>query len=191
MPPISTESLKISGLQSEKSDNVKLKWKKNSNVTKYIVLRSAKRNGTYKQIAIVSAKKNEFTDSKAKRGKFYYYKIRAISQNGSKKVTGPFSKSVRAGRALLCTPKFKVKRKNDGPIPYIQITINKAQGKYVEIYFQKNKQKKKEIRLASEKRKKKYKLQYKTTSNRIILWLRTYVKKGKTKRYSAFTKKRI
>ena len=168
-----------------------MKWKKNPRVTKYEVFRSVKKNGAYKKIATLAAGKYKYTDSKAKKGSAYYYKVRGIAQSGSDIVVGVFSQSVRTGRALLCTPYFKVKKKNDGDIPYIQINIKKAQGKYVEFYFQKNGHRKKKIRLASEKRKKNYKLQYKTTSKRVTLWLRTYVKKGKRKQYSSFAKRNI
>ena len=188
---ISTEWLRISGFQKVKSDYAQLKWKKNPSVTKYEVFRSIKKNGAYKKIATLAAGKYEYTDSKAKKGSTYYYKVRGIAQTGSDVVVGAFSQSIRTGRALLRTPDFKVKRKSDGDIPYIQIIIKKAQGKYVELYFQKKGQRKKKIRLASEKRKKNYKLQYKTTSKRITLWLRTYVKRGKRKRYSSFAKRNI
>ena len=190
-PTIPAEWLRISGFQKIKSDYAQLKWKKNPSVTKYEVFRSVKKNGAYKKVATLAAGRNEYTDSKAKKGSAYYYKVRGIAQSGSDIVVGVFSQSVRTGRALLCTPDFKVKKKNDGDIPYIQIIIKKAQGKYVEFYFQKNGQRKKKIRLASEKRKKNYKLQYKTTSKRITLWLRTYVKRGKTKHYSSFAKRKI
>ena len=190
-PTIPAEWLRISGFQKIKSDYAQLKWKKNPSVTKYEVFRSVKKKGAYKKIATLAAGRNEYTDSKAKKGSAYYYKVRGIAQSGSDIVVGVFSQSVRTGRALLCTPDFKVKKKNDGDIPYIQIIIKKAQGKYVEFYFQKNGQRKKKIRLASEKRKKNYKLQYKTTSKRITLWLRTYVKRGKTKHYSSFAKRKI
>ena len=190
-PTIPAEWLRISGFQKIKSDYAQLKWKKNPSVTKYEVFRSVKKNGAYKKVATLAAGRNEYTDSKAKKGSAYYYKVRGIAQSGSDIVVGVFSQSVRTGRALLCTPDFKVKKKNDGDIPYIQIIIKKAQGKYVEFYFQKNGQRKKKIRLASEKRKKNYKLQYKTTAKRITLWLRTYVKRGKTKHYSSFAKRKI
>lgn len=53
-----------------------LVWSKSKGVTGYRIYRSTKKNGNYKMIKAVSAKKNtKFTDTKIKKNKKYYYKI--------------------------------------------------------------------------------------------------------------------
>lgn len=63
---------KVSNLTIKKNKkNITLTWKKVSGAKKYIILRAAKKNGTYKKIASVS----KTTYSKKKTKKAYYYKV--------------------------------------------------------------------------------------------------------------------
>lgn len=57
-------------------NKVSLSWKKVSNVAKYEVYRSTSKNGKYTKVATV--KSNKYTDKKVKKGKTYYYKVRAV-----------------------------------------------------------------------------------------------------------------
>lgn len=51
-------------------------WTKTTNTTKYKVYRATSKNGTYKLIKTTTSYK--FKDTTAKRGKTYYYKVKAV-----------------------------------------------------------------------------------------------------------------
>lgn len=68
---------------------VKLTWKKIKNVRKYEVYQSTKKNKGYKKVATVV--KCSYTNRSQKRGKKYYYKVRALKMEAGKKVYGSFS----------------------------------------------------------------------------------------------------
>ena len=81
------------------SKKVTITWKKVTKATGYEVYRATSRNGKYKKIATI--KKNstvKYTDSKGlKKGKTYYYKVRAYKKSGSKTYYSAYSavKSVK------------------------------------------------------------------------------------------------
>ena len=47
--------------------------------TKYYVYRATSKNGKYTKVATVTA--TTYRDSKAKKGKTYYYKVKAVAAN--------------------------------------------------------------------------------------------------------------
>lgn len=178
--------LQITGVQGVPDDFPKIKWNQNPHATGYEIYRSEKKNTGYQKIQSITAKQTEFIDRKAKRGKSYYYKIRAIYDKVVPAVTGEFSQALRLKRQYLNTPVLKLKRvKKSGRIIYLKLTIRKSEGKQIQIYFQKGK-KKKIVRLRSKKIKRVYRLQYKSSAKHMTFQIRTYVKKGKRIRYSRF-----
>ena len=75
-----------------KKKKATLTWKKNSKATGYEIYRATKKNGKYKKIkTIKKASVVKFTDSKVKKGKTYYYKVRAYKTVKGNKATGKFS----------------------------------------------------------------------------------------------------
>lgn len=58
-----------------------VKFKKSSAASKCVIYRSTKKSKGYKKVATVSGQK--YTDKKVKRGKRYYYKVRALRGNGN------------------------------------------------------------------------------------------------------------
>ena len=76
--------------RSKKS--VVLSWKKQKNATGYEIYRSTKKKGKYKKIATIKkVSKASYTNKKLKKGKTYYYKVRAYKTQSGKKVYGTFS----------------------------------------------------------------------------------------------------
>lgn len=67
-----------------------LTWKKVKGAAGYQVYRSMRKNGKY-----VCVKKNlkaeKYTDKKLKKGKTYYYKVRAYKKVNGKTITGAYS----------------------------------------------------------------------------------------------------
>lgn len=72
--------------------SVVLSWKKQKNATGYEIYRSTKKKGKYKKIATIKkVSKATYTNKKLKKGKTYYYKVRAYKTQSGKKVYGTFS----------------------------------------------------------------------------------------------------
>ena len=73
-----------------------VKWKKATSINGYQVYRAASKKGKYKKVKdITKSKTVKYVNKKLKKGKTYYYKVRAYKKVGGKKVYGPFSKIVK------------------------------------------------------------------------------------------------
>lgn len=183
---ILSRKLQMTGVQGVPDDYPKMKWNQNPYATGYEIYRSRKKNAGYQKIQLFTSAQTEFVDRKAKRGKSYYYKIRAVYDKVTPMITGEFSGTLRLKRQYLNTPVLKLKRVGkNGKTAYLKLTVRKSEGKKIQIYFQKGK-KKKIVRLRSKKIKRVYRLQYKSSAKHMTFQIRTYVKKGKRICYSRF-----
>ena len=63
------------------SGEPKVTWKKVTNADKYYVYRATSKSGKYTKVKTTTAK--AYTDTKAKAGKTYYYKVKAVSTKTS------------------------------------------------------------------------------------------------------------
>lgn len=70
-----------------------LKWKKVAGAKKYQVFMSSKKKGKFKKAMTV--KTTKATVKKLKKGKAYYFKVRACAKNAGKEINGAFSKTVK------------------------------------------------------------------------------------------------
>ena len=68
---------------------ITVKWKKVSGATGYYVYRATKSTGKYKKVKSTTSK--SWTNTKLKKGKKYYYKVKAYRKVSSKKVFGTWS----------------------------------------------------------------------------------------------------
>ena len=77
---------------------IDLSWKKVSGAKEYEIYRATSKNGKYKKIATTKARK--FTNTKLKKNRNYFYRIKAVQRIGNKKHTSAFSakKSARTKR---------------------------------------------------------------------------------------------
>ena len=87
---ITTYPNKVSSLsvKSKKAGQVTISWKKVSNANGYQIYRSTSKNGKYTKVKDLT--KTTYVDKNAKRGKKYYYKVRAYKKT-NKKFYGSFS----------------------------------------------------------------------------------------------------
>ena len=87
------------------SNQAKLKWKKVSGASGYIIYRANTKNGKYKKITTKNSKTLSYTNQKLTYGKTYYYKLRAYKTVDGKKVYGAYSiiKSIKI-KELQITP---------------------------------------------------------------------------------------
>ena len=78
---------------------IKLSWKKIKGAKGYVIYRSAKKSSGYKAIKTIKKGSTiKFTNKKLKKGKRYYYKIRAYKMVNGKRVFGKYSK-VKSAKA--------------------------------------------------------------------------------------------
>ena len=76
----------------KKSKAVKVKWSRVKGASGYQVYMAAKKNGKYKNVKnIKSAKTTVYTKTKLKKGKKYYFKVRAYKTVGKNKIKGKWS----------------------------------------------------------------------------------------------------
>lgn len=89
-----TKPSRVTKLKLKKKSKrvVKVSWKKQKNVSGYEVYRSTKKNKSFKKIkTLKKVGKVTYTNKKLKKGKTYYYKVRAYKVVSGKKVYGKFS----------------------------------------------------------------------------------------------------
>lgn len=92
--PAKVSSVKASAKSGKK---IKLTWKKTYNASGYEIYRATSKKGKYKKIkTITKAKTVSYTNKSLKKGKKYYYKIRAYRLIKGKKVYGSYSSVVSA-----------------------------------------------------------------------------------------------
>ena len=65
-------------IKSKSKTSIKIGWKAASKATSYEIYRSTSKSKKYKKVATVSASKKTFKDTKLKKNKKYYYKVRAV-----------------------------------------------------------------------------------------------------------------
>jgi len=90
--------VKLNSVKNTKGRKAVLKWKKVKNADGYVVYRATKKNGKYAAVKTINkGKKVTFTNKNLKKGKTYYYKIKAYKKVNGKKALGQFSavKSVK------------------------------------------------------------------------------------------------
>lgn len=88
-PSLSKPAIKKISKKGKKS--LKVSWKKVDGASKYQIYRSTKKNGKYKKVKILSSKTTSYTNKKLKKGKKYYYKVRAVVKVDGKNVYSAFS----------------------------------------------------------------------------------------------------
>ncbi len=131
---------RIKYVKSVGTGNLKITWNAVNGATQYEIYQSNSKNKGYKRIATVAG--TSYKQTSVRTGKFYYYKIRAIAENGQKsaysgiisgqtltKVKVKQVKSVEKGLEVSWTPvsgavKYAINRKGDGKGYKIIATVN-------------------------------------------------------------------
>lgn len=88
----------VSSLQAKavRGKGIKLTWKSLKSVDGYVIYRKTGKNGSYKKIKTAADKKSGgYTDKTAKKGKTYYYRIRAYTLVDGKKVYGSYTQGIK------------------------------------------------------------------------------------------------
>ena len=170
-----------------KGGEAAIAWKVVPQASQFEVYRSSKKNGNYKKIAVLQGQVTHYPDSRTKRNKYYFYKVRAQYQINGKSEWSAFSNTVKTKRTLLRKPKVKTRKSKH----ILTVTFQKYEGRYIDLYVGKKGRKKKAVKLKSKRIKKTLRLQYAVKAKNVYLYIRTYLGHGKKKRYSKFVKKKL
>lgn len=82
--------------KNSKKGTVLVSWKKVSGASGYEVYRSTKKSSGFKKVAAVKKGSTvKYTDKKLKKGRTYYYKVKAYRTVSGKKVPASYSKTVK------------------------------------------------------------------------------------------------
>ena len=65
-------------IKSKSKTSIKIGWKAALKATSYEIYRSTSKSKNYKKVATISASQKTFKDTKLKKNKKYYYKVRAV-----------------------------------------------------------------------------------------------------------------
>ena len=96
-----------SGICTPKSVNIR--WKPVAGISGYEIYRSVARNGKYTCLARLSSQSQAFMNTSVAPGKEYFYKVRAYTYSGNKRIRGKFSKILRANTKMLSKKKVTAK----------------------------------------------------------------------------------
>ena len=113
---VGPKATKVTSAKANKNGSVTVKWKKaksskKAKVAGYIVYVSSKADGTYKQIAKVSAKKAAVTLKKGlKANKTYYFKVAAYAKSGKSILPGSISEGSKSATVKKVEKKKATKK---------------------------------------------------------------------------------
>lgn len=86
------KKVSLSSVKNTGKKKATVKWKYDSKATGYQIYRSTKKSSGYKKVATVKRSTTSKAISKLKKGKIYYFKVRAYTVVDGKKYYGDFSK---------------------------------------------------------------------------------------------------
>lgn len=164
---------------ADRSGSVRITWKSSTDRDGFLLYRSTNKTG-YKRIAMITARTTTYLDRKVSAGTKYRYKAVPYVLKNGQTVRGSASK-VQTVSPRLMAPKYSLTKHRtvDGQ-RFLQIRLNKYQGKYVDVYIRKNVGRYVLLRLKNNNIKQQkgiFKLHYSFRNATISVKLRTYDKK--------------
>lgn len=164
---------------ADRSGNVRITWKNSADRDGFLLYRSTNKTG-YKRIAMITARTTTYLDRKVSAGTKYRYKAVPYVLKNGQTVRGSASK-IQTVSPRLMAPKYSLTKHRtvDGQ-RFLQIRLNKYQGKYVDVYIRKNVGRYVLLRLKNNNIKQQkgiFKLHYSFRNATISVKLRTYDKK--------------
>ena len=169
---------------ADRSGSVRITWKNSADRDGFLLYRSTNKTG-YKRIAMITARTTTYLDRKVSVGTKYRYKAVPYVLKNGQTVRGSASK-VQTVSPRLMAPKYSLtKHKTVDGQRFLQIRLNKYQGKYVDVYIRKNVGRCVLLRLKNNNIKQQkgiFKLHYSFRNATISVKLRTYDKKPVSQR---------
>ena len=183
--------IKINSIGLNKYNQPEIVWKKTSEGIGYEIYRAMSKKIKWQKIAVCEKNSSyRYTDKKAKAGQKYYYRIRLVKKTGGQKYYGKYSNVCMIKTLSIVKPKIKGTTGIYQKIPYVQITLKKYSGTYVEIYIRGRSRKYQKIKLKSSSIKRyKAKFKLKCDNKKAVYYfkVRTIVKKSKKRYYSVYS----
>lgn len=169
---------------ADRSGSVRITWKSSTDRDGFLLYRSTNKTG-YKRIAMITARTTTYLDRKVSAGTKYRYKAVPYVLKNGQTVRGSASK-IQTVSPRLMAPKYSLTKHRtvDGQ-RFLQIRLNKYQGKYVDVYIRKNVGRYVLLRLKNNNIKQQkgiFKLHYSFRNATISVKLRTYDKKPVSQR---------
>lgn len=169
---------------ADRSGSVRITWKNSADRDGFLLYRSTNKTG-YKRIAMITARTTTYLDRKVSAGTKYRYKAVPYVLKNGQTVRGSASK-IQTVSPRLMAPKYSLTKHRtvDGQ-RFLQIRLNKYQGKYVDVYIRKNVGRYVLLRLKNNNIKQQkgiFKLHYSFRNATISVKLRTYDKKPVSQR---------
>lgn len=129
-PDIQYTKVKFTYVKSKSYNRIALKWKKQSDASGYIIYRSTKKTGNYKQITKITKNSTISYTDKVAFNKKYYYKIRAYNKsNGT--VYSKYSSAKFCKASLPKTSKLTAKHTFRGKVSLKWKKVKGASGYYI------------------------------------------------------------
>ena len=179
-----------------------LTWDKTENADGYSIYRSQKKNKNFIEISTTSD--NEFSDTNAKKGNKYFYKIKSYINTGSvtysnrgdiaaSRILSSDSKIVKLELPYFEAPKISLKKtkSSSNSTNYLKVSFKKYSGSCMEIYIKKPGGKFSKLPLKSSKLSdygNNPLLSYSKSGTKVKIKARTYVQDGDEKKFSDYSK---
>lgn len=176
----------------QKGSHTALSWQPLTDVSGYVVYRSAKKNTGFEKIEVLGADAVKYVDKKSRRGKVYYYKMQSYKEKDGGYVYSEYS-AVKKMSLLLKAPALKVRKsgsyiyvswKKIGNAKGLQLCYKKSGGSYSKKLYTGKSLKKKGVRIPISSRNSIFNSRTAT----YCFKARIYKKSGKKKIYSAYCK---
>ncbi len=126
-PPEPQLPLVVRVQQPEQKKRAVISWKQAKRAVSYRIYRSDKKDGVYKKIAVRNAGSGQYTDKSVERGKYYYYRVTAVLENGGKRQSRRLAfacqvKSVKEVKLIrYSTSSIKVTWKKSGQAAFYKV----------------------------------------------------------------------
>ncbi|MCR5586005.1 MAG: hypothetical protein K6F77_00545 [Lachnospiraceae bacterium] len=179
-----------------------LTWDETENADGYSIYRSQKKNKNFIEISTTSD--NEFSDTNAKKGNKYFYKIKSYINTGSvtysnrgdiaaSRILSSDSKIVKLELPYFEAPKISLKKtkSSSNSTNYLKVSFKKFSGSCMEIYIKKPGGKFSKLPLKSSKLSdygNNPLLSYSKSGTKVKIKARTYVQDGDEKKFSDYSK---
>lgn len=182
---------KVLGLRIKASyRKISLSWAVGNKNIQYWIYRSDKKNGRKKLLKKLPGSQSRYSDKRVTTERVYYYQIRAMrNDQGNMKSCGS-SRICKAMLKLRKAPMVQLRKRRQGQIRYLEITLRKYTGNRLEIYYRKRKKgayRPLKLRTNVISKNSKFKIKYLSSHGKLFFRFRTYRKQGKIRIYSRYT----